>query len=349
MKKFIFLSLIILFSLKTQNIFAYTEVFTVDNIEVEGKLKENNNREKYLQVAFRRGFQKLVTNIIQKDNQKELLSTDTKTINSLVSSYRILEEKTLNNTYNINVSLKFDRKLVEKFLFNKNISYSNTKELDIILYPILVENNELQVFSKNKFFEEWNKEKDLDNINFILPLENLDDIDFIKKNLESLEETDLLQLVSNYEIKNRAILVLRHNKKKLIVFLITDFSGAKKIKKIDFTLEDKNNLQKRRNIILILKNYINELWKEENLIDISVPSYLTLNTKIDDKFSLNKIIEGLENISLIDSYEVEKLDFKSAKIKIKFFGKIKNLQNRFNESGFRFEILHDEWNLYLNT
>ena len=69
MKKFIFLSLIILFSLKTQNIFAYTEVFTVDNIEVEGQLKENNNREKYLQVAFRRGFQKLVTNIIQKDNQ----------------------------------------------------------------------------------------------------------------------------------------------------------------------------------------------------------------------------------------------------------------------------------------
>ena len=64
MKKFVILFLIILFFCKTQNVFATNSLFTVDNIEVEGQLKEKNNREKYLQVAFRRGFQKLVTNIM---------------------------------------------------------------------------------------------------------------------------------------------------------------------------------------------------------------------------------------------------------------------------------------------
>ena len=221
--------------------------------------------------------------------------------------------------------------------------------MDILVYPIFISDSELQVFSKNKFFEEWNKENDLENINFILPVENLDDIDFIKRNLDDLEEANLSRLVDNYEIKNRAILILRYDKKKLGVFLTTDLSGSKKVKKIDFMLENIENAEARRDIIVNLKYYINELWKEENLIDISAPSYLTVNAKIRNKSSLIKIIEGIKKISLIDNYEVEKLDNKSAIIKIKFFGKIKNLQDRFKENGFQYEILHDEWNLYIKS
>ena len=349
MKKIIIFSLIILFFTKTQNVFGVTGAFTVDNIEITGELKDENYRKKYLEVAFRRGFQKLIINIIQKDNQKELLSTDFRTINSLISNYRIEEEKIYQDNYSLKLSVKFNRRLVEKFLQRKNISYSNIKQMDILVYPIFISDSELQVFSKNKFFEEWNKENDLENINFILPVENLDDIDFIKRNLDDLEEANLSRLVDNYEIKNRAILILRYDKKKLGVFLTTDLSGSKKVKKIDFMLENIENAEARRDIIVNLKYYINELWKEENLIDISAPSYLTVNAKIRNQSSLIKIIEGIKKISLIDNYEVEKLDNKSAIIKIKFFGKIKNLQDRFKENGFQYEILHDEWNLYIKS
>ena len=99
MKKIIIFSLIILFFTKTQNVFGVTGAFTVDNIEITGELKDENYRKKYLEVAFRRGFQKLIINIIQKDNQKELLSTDFKTINSLISNYRIEEEKIYQDNY----------------------------------------------------------------------------------------------------------------------------------------------------------------------------------------------------------------------------------------------------------
>ena len=43
MKKVIFLSLIILFSIKTQNISANQNIFAVDNIEVNSELTTNNN------------------------------------------------------------------------------------------------------------------------------------------------------------------------------------------------------------------------------------------------------------------------------------------------------------------
>ena len=99
MKKLIFLSLIILFLSKTQNIFASQDVFTVDNINIEGVIKDNNYREKYIDTAFRKGFEKLTENILRKKDQKTILSTDLSTIKSLVENYKIIEEKIYDNKY----------------------------------------------------------------------------------------------------------------------------------------------------------------------------------------------------------------------------------------------------------
>ncbi len=351
MKKIIIFSLIILFFPKTQNVFGASGVFTVDNIEVVGELDGNNNRDKYLRVAFRKGFQKLIVSIIRKRDQKELLSTELKTISNFVSSYKIIEEKVSAESYTLRLGITFNRKLVEKFLQKRNISYSQVKKLNILIYPILIKDSNLQIFSKNKFFERWNEkiENDLDNINFILPVENLDDIDFIKRNLDNIEESNLSRLVDNYEIKNSSIVILRYDEKKLNVFLKTNLSGFKKVKKIDFELENLENKEVIDDVILNLKYYINELWKEENLIDISAPSFLTLNTKIKDGSSLMEIIEKIKKTSLIESYTIEKLDNRSAKIKIKFFGNIRTLQERFKENGFELKILNDQWNLYLKN
>ena len=97
MKKFIIFSLIILFFIKTQNVFSNTGTFTVDNIEVAGKITDQNYRNRYLHVGLKNAFQKLIVSIIRKKDQKELLSTDFKTIKSLASHYRITDEEILDN------------------------------------------------------------------------------------------------------------------------------------------------------------------------------------------------------------------------------------------------------------
>tara|TARA_Y100001970_G_scaffold15066_2_gene16984 strand:+ start:1581 stop:2621 length:1041 start_codon:yes stop_codon:yes gene_type:complete len=345
MKKIIILFLIILFFTKTQNLFGRTNTFAVDNVEVSGTIKDKNNRNNYLQTAFRISFQKLVTGIVRKQNQKELLSTDLNTIKSLISNYKIIEEEYLNDKYHLKTEVRFDRKSVERFLQKRNISYAEIKKLEIMIYPILIINSELEVLSKNKFFNEWNEEIVFENINFILPIDNLDDIDFIKSNLEILEETNLSKLVNNYEVKNNAILIIRFNKNKLSAFLKTNLEGVKKAKKIDFNIENIENKNVRKEIILNLKNYINELWKEENLIDISAPSYITLNTALDKNETLKNLIEKIKKVTLIESYTINTVDNQSLNIKIKFFGKIKNLQDRFEEIGFKLELINEQWNL----
>ena len=66
MKKIVFfLILILLFLYKTQNVFAYQDAFTVDKIIIEGKIKQNNYKDRYIDIAFRKGFEKLLSNILK--------------------------------------------------------------------------------------------------------------------------------------------------------------------------------------------------------------------------------------------------------------------------------------------
>ena len=347
MKKLIFLSLIILFLTKTQNVFAKIDTFTVDNIVVVGKMHSNNYRTKYLQVAFKKGFENLINNILKKKDEKKLLSVNLKTIKSLIENYQIIQEEILDDIYTIKVSMTFNRDLVSQFFHRKNITYSEVTKLELVVFPILILNSELQVFSQNKFFKEWNEQKNFENINFILPVENVDDIEFIKNNLQSLEEIDLSELVDNYEIKNSAILIFRHDEGELNVFFKVDFKGVEKAKRVKFIVEDLTNKEVRADIIKNLKININDFWKEEHLIDISAPSYLTFKIKTEKSETLKNAIKRIKKINLIDSYIVRELSKNSAKIKIKYFGKIKNLQEELTDNGFEFKILHNEWNLSL--
>jgi hypothetical protein len=347
MKKLIFLSLIILFFTKTQNVFAKIDTFVVDNIVVVGKMNSNNYREKYLQVAFKKGFENLTNNILKKKDQKKLLSIDLKTIKSFIENYQIIQEEILDDIYTIKVLMTFNRDLTSQFFHRKNITYSEIVKLELIVFPILILNSELQAFSQNKFFKEWNEQKDFENINFILPVENVDDIEFIKNNLQSLEEIDLSELVDNYEIKNSAILILRHDEGELNVFFKVDFKDVEKATRVKFIVENLTNKEVRADIIKSLKININDLWKEQHLIDISVPSYLTFKIKTEKPETLKNVIKKIKKIDLINSCIVWELSKNSAKIKIKYFGKIKNLQDELTDNGFEFKILHNEWNLSL--
>ena len=223
------------------------------------------------------------------------------------------------------------------------------RKFDMLIYPIFIVGSELQLITKNKFYEEWNKIKTSDNVNFILPLQNIDDINFIRNNLENLEEIDLSNLVKSYNIKNSTIVILRFDKKKLDVFLKSNLSGVKKYKKIDFKLDSLDNETVREDIISNLKSYTVELWKEENLIDIATPSYLTLNIEIKNQDSFKTIIDNIKKITSIESFSIQNFDEKSARIKVKFFGKIKTLQNGLIENGFEIQFLDEQWNLRLNS
>ena len=346
-KLFFFFLIILLFFNKTQKVFAQPDTFTVDNIIIEGKMEQNNYRDKYIEVGFRKGFQKLIANILKSEDQKKILSTDSLTIKSLVQSFRVQEEKIFEDNYTAKIAVSFKEDKINDFFNQKGVSYSSSPLLETIVYPILILNSELQSFSENKFFEEWNKNKKLQNVDFILPVENLDDFNFIKQNINDLEEIDLGSLVDNYEIKNSAILILRYDKKNLNVFIKTNFKKMKKLKKIKIEVKNIEDEKVREETISKLKLVVHDIWKEQNLIDVSTPSYLILNLTLNNPNNLETALRKMNDINLIKNLHVQEINNTNAQIKIKYFGKIKNLQNLFLDNGFRLKIIDNKWNLIL--
>ena len=349
MKKIVFfLLLILLFFYKTQNVFAYQDAFTVDKIIIEGEIKQNNYKERYIDIAFRKGFEKLLRNILKIEDQKKIFSTELAIIKSFVQSYRVVDEQEIEGKYRVEISLSFKEESINQFFQKKGISYSASQSFETLIYPIFIKNSELQVFSGNKFFEEWNMNKEFEGVNFILPVESLDDLVFIKKNKDDLEEIDTQSLVDKYEIKNSAILILRYDENILNVFIKTDFKGFKKLKKIDIFVKDLENKKVREETILKLKSIVHDMWKEQNLIDASTPSYLTLNVQFYESDNLREVISKIKKISIIKSHNIQELNKNNAVIKIKYLGKIKSLENFLTQSGFRLKIQDNEWNLITN-
>ena len=346
-KKFFFFLIILLFLSKTQNIFSNEDTFTVDNIVIEGNINQTNNKNKYINIAFRKSFQKLITNILKLEDQKKILSTDTETIKSFVQNYRIIEEEIFQDKYKMKLSVSFKERSINEFFNNKGISYSAVSKLETIIYPIFILDSELQIFSGNKFFDEWNDTKEFQDVNFILPVKNIDDLNFIKQNQDSLEEIDLSKLVDNYEIKNNAIVILRYDKDTLNVFIKTNFKNTKKYKKIKIIVKNLDEKKVREETISKLKFLIHDIWKEQNLVDVSAPSYLTVNIKIENAKKLSQMIKKIENINLIKNFYITEFNKNNAKIKIKYLGKIKSLKNVFLDNGFILRGEDNEWSLIL--
>ena len=73
---------------------------------------------------------------------------------------------------------------------------------------------------------------------------------------------------------------------------------------------------------------------------------LFLGSRIDPKIT-NIKRKKINNINLITNYSIEEFDRNTAKIKIKYLGKIKSLKNSLIENGFTFEISNNEWSLRL--
>ena len=72
-----------------------------------------------------------------------------------------------------------------------------------------------------------------------------------------------------------------------------------------------------------------------------------MNATIKNKDSFKKILDNIEKANSVESFFVESFDDSSAKIKVKFYGKVKNLQNSLIENGFEVKFFNEQWNLKL--
>ena len=346
---FIFLTATIFILILSTKSFGNENVFTVNNVEVKGNIDLNFKREKYLNIAFRNSFKILANKILLMGDLKNINDVNLKEIKNLIKSFRILEESYSKDEYNAKFKIYYSEEKVKKFFIKKNISISRPEKITAIFYPILFVNNEMLNHDENFFYKKW-VEVEINNelINFILPLEDLEDVSEIIKKKNNPEDFDVNIFVNKYDTKNYVFAFMDYHNKKLDVHLKTNFNGNKTSKNISYELKDINDVLILDSILKEIKLVVTDIWKEENLINLLMPLSIQVkfqHTHLENLYSLKR---AFDKITIIDNYSLEEFNINSSFFKIYYYTNPKKLKTELIKFGYNLKNEQGLWQLYLN-
>ncbi len=343
MNKFKFISIIIMIFFQTGNVLSNEGVFTVNNIEVNKNTFKN--KAELIDIAFKKGFEKLNSKILLERDYKKLKKTNLRTIKNLVSHYQMTNNSELSKN-NVLINLFFKRDKMYNFYSLNNIKYSDVRGKSIKILPVLLLNNEIFIYENNFFYENWlsnNKKEKIENknIEYSLPLENLEVIEKIKKNQNNLEELILDDIFDENLEKDNLLIIIDFKEKRSNIFLKGNISSKLIVKNL-VVVDDSVKKFNYQNIMLFLKKEILEIMKSQNVIDIRTPSFLKIKLNFEKKNDLYLFQNILYEIDLIESFNIREFNNKYAYIRVKYFGKTNIIKEKLLQKGLDLKLDDNE-------
>ena len=346
---FIILTAIILVLTLFSKSFSDENVFIVDNVEAKGPIDLNFSRDKYINKAFLDSFEILMSKVLLTRDLEKIEDINLRKIKNLINSFQILEESHQNNEYKAKFKIYYNDRRVKTFLSNNNVLFSEPKKISAVFYPILFVNGELQSLKENYFYNQWNNIKIKNElINFVLPLEDLDDISKIKKMKNKLEYLQVDDLVNKYDLKNYAFALMTHNRKDLKIHVKTNFNNNKTSKNIYFKIENIDNESDLNLVLENLKTVITDIWKELNIVNLLMPLSIKVRFNQKNLSDLDELKKNLYKISTVDSYNLEEFNTDHSIFKIYYYGNPKRLTNELLKFNYQLKDDLGYWELYSN-
>ena len=319
------------------------ESFDIKNIEISKKFNMNFQKTDVLDEGFKIAFQNLIVNITKSGDQNKLDNLPLSNIKTIIDSFSIKEEKFIDNIYYVNLDVSFNKKKVFFLLEQKNIFPSQPKKNKVLFIPLIIdqEKKNLILFSENIFFKNWLKDnKNETQLVYVLPTEDLDDIQMIRSKYDLLEQYDFDEIINKYSLENYIISLIYKNNDDLRVL--------SKIKLSDRVVLDnqifKNyKIEKSSEIINQLKVIYEDYWKNENQINTSIKLPLTISIDSSDDEKIKKFELSIKKFDLVSSFYVTKLDNKKIYYKVIFNGTPKSFILEMKRSGHNLDIKNKIW------
>ena len=347
-----FKTLYIFFAILALNIFFFSttslkaKTFLIDEIEVSEPLENNFNKDSLVNKGFEKAFFELISILVKSTDQDKASIIRSNEIKSMIETFSIKEEKFINNNYQLNLGVTFNKKKIFSFLERKNIFPSQINEETFLFIPIIINqvNDDLIVFSNNPVYKKWkvsNKKNFL--INYILPTEDLEDFNLIKKESTDIENYDFKQIIEKYFLKHSIIALIFKDDNKIKILSKINIKDKQIIKNNSFENFDFNDSDKMEDLINKLKIVYEDLWKDHNQINTSIK--LPLLIRVDNK-NLNtslKFENTLKQVDLINSYSINKFDTNYIFYEIIFNGTPRNFINIMNNKNYSFDTQKKIW------
>ena len=341
MKLFKKIILILIVFLETGNLLSDNNLFNVNNILLEKKGNKSNNQ--LADQAIKEAFNKFINKVLMKEDIAMLSNMSISRIKELVIYYN-LSENVDSEVNGVNFSVTFDKNKVHDLFYDTGISYSDISDKEIFILPIILNDNEILIFSNNYFYENWNKDENNKLIEFILPLENIEIIQKINNSRDNLFNLKLKNLFKEYSNKNIAFVLIENNDSDIQKIYLKTIIQDKLISK-NLTFK-KNNLETEilnKKIIFEIKEEVTNLIKSRNLIDIRIPAFLNVKLNLEKGSNLSMLDSKIKNIDVIDNIFVQEFTSDYVKIRIKYLGKLEKIINELKKENIHLESIGDQW------
>jgi len=329
--------------------YAAEKVFTINNLKIQATVDLNFSRDKYIKKALYKSFELLMAKILLSNDVKKIKNIKKKQIIKLIKSFQITDEKYRKNQYHAEFAIHYDENKVKNLLYENNISYSRPKTITAIFFPILYVNEDLKNFKQNYFYQNWNNiEIDHEVIDFLLPIDDLEDISKIKKIRNNFKSFEVESLIYKYDVKNYAFTLMNYNNKKIKIYLKTNFEGSLVSKNFSYDLERIDDDLRLSIILKDLKREITDLWKQANLINLLMPLSINVKFKHKSLVELNSLKKILYKVNIIDNFSLERFSIDDSDFKIYYYGNPKRLKLELLSFGYDLNNDNGYWGLKLN-
>ena len=340
---FLFLSLV-LFFFSTDKV--YAKSFNIKNIEVSKPFEINFDKNKVIDEGFIKAFSELVFLITVSSDHKIIKKIKLNQIKGMIESFSIKEEKFIDEIYYVNLGVSFNKKKILNFLEKKNIFPSIPIKKKFLFIPIIIEENKenLLVFSNNKFYDEWNNDSEsFDLIEYILPTEDLEDLNLIKKQFNFIEQYDFKEITSKYYLDDSIVALIFINQKTIRILSRITVNNKVVLINQSFSNIDINNTDQLSTITKSLKIIYEDYWKNFNQINTSIKLPISIKVNGRDNLNVSRLENTLDEVNLIYDYYISKFDKDFIYYQIIYNGTpdifLKSMENR----NFNFNTQNKTW------
>ena len=352
-KKNNFKFLYIFFIILSLNIFFFStekidaKSFVIENIDISRPFEINFNKTKVMDEGFEKAFFELISVIVNSSDKKKINKIKLNEIKGMIESFTIKEEKFINEIYYVNLGVSFNRKKVFNYLENKNIFPSVPIKKKFLFIPIIIDEKkrDLLIFDNNYIFNKWNDNlKKTHLIEYILPTEDLEDLNQIKKNYEKIEEYDFKEIISKYNLNHSIITLIFMNDKGLRVLSRISNGNNVILNNQSYFYNDIANDEQVYSLINDLKLVYEDYWKKINQINTSIriPLSIKVSNNNKKKETFEKI---LGNVDQIYDFYITRFNKDFTYYQIIFNDSPKIFLEIMSENNYNFDTQNKIWSL----
>ena len=347
-----FKGLYIFFSILALTIFFFStekvraKSFDINNIEISKPFENNFDKNKVIDLGFKKAFFELIHTVTKSSDHKKLELIQLNEIKSMIETFSIQEEKFINQVYYVNLGVSFNKKKIFSYLEKKNIFYSQIIKEKFLYIPIIIDENidDLIIFSNNPIYDNWNKNvKKNALINYLLPTEDLEDFNLIKKNLDNLENYNFSEVTEKYFLDKYIISLIFKSKKEIRVLSKIYNEEKEIIRNNSFKNINLNNEKDLNFFINKMKNSFEDTWKKLNEINTSIKLPIIIKFQNKDLKKTTNFERVLDDIELVNDYSIKKFDNEFIFYEIIFSGTVQNFIGIMKNKNYKLNTQKKVW------